>query len=161
MQVKKKYPIGDYEIKHLPQGSRTERKIIQTLTGNKKCPHKEFWNRAAACVDIVCPKNINVPFLMERTPKGEVLQTLYDKKETWYAGPELWEAKKLGYKVPRIHSIIIWKDAECIFDEFVMKAYEDKSKQVKDTPLYTCAKTKMNALTGKFAQKFTEEGVYS
>jgi hypothetical protein len=46
-----------------------------------------------------------------------------------------------------------------IFDEFVTKAYEAKSKAPRDTPKYTSAKTKMNALTGKFAQRFAEEGL--
>jgi DNA polymerase type B, organellar and viral len=140
-------------------GSRKERKWLQTLTGKPKCPHKNLWNRAAACVNVVCPKKLNVPFLMERTEKGEILQTLYDKMETWYTGPELWEAVKLGYQITRIHEVMVWEESASIFDEFVREAYAAKSKATKDTPLYTCSKTKMNALTGKFAQKFIEEGL--
>jgi hypothetical protein len=159
VQVRKKYPIGPYKRITIKPKSRKERKWLNTLTGEPKSAHKELWNRVAACVDVTCPKNLNVPFLMERTADGEVVQNLHDKKATWWTGPELWEAKKLGYKFTRIHEVFVWKEAESIFDDFVKAAYETKASVSSTHPLYGISKSKMNSLTGKFGQKFTEEGL--
>lgn len=150
VQVKRKYPIGAYKKTDLRAGSLEEKTWITTLDGERKSKNKDLWNKTAAQVDITCPKNLNVPFLLERSEKGEVSQTLYDKVKVWYTGPELWEAKKLGYIVTRIHSLIVWEHSESIFDEFVQGAYDAKSKAERDTPKYTSAKTKMNALTGMY-----------
>lgn len=163
VQVRKKYPIGPYERVVIKKGSRKERKWINTLTGERKSPHKELWNRVAACVDIKCPRNLNVPFLMERI-NGEVVQTLHDKKETWWTGPELWEARKLGYTITRIHELFVWKESESIFDDFVRSAYDIKSAPATDEfpanhPLRLLCKSEMNSLTGKFGQRFIAEGL--
>jgi hypothetical protein len=96
---------------------------------------------------------------MERTADGEVTQTLHDKKETWWTGPELWEARKLGYTITRIHELFVWTEAESIFDDFVQAAYKTKAGVGSTHPLYGISKSKMNSLTGKFGQKFTDEGL--
>jgi len=119
-------------------------------------------------VDITCPKDILIPFLMHRIPhtksngeiddskkiwEGKSTQNLLPKKKEWYTGPELWEATKLGYKITNIHSYIEWDRAEPIFHDFIIKANEQKTNSARDSPAYQTAKNSMNGVTGKFGQK--------
>lgn len=161
VQVKRKYPVGKYKRKNFEKGGIEEKVWLDSIHNQEK-KEKATWNRCAVKVSIICPKDLLLAFLMQRNEKGEVTQDLHDKVEEWYTGPELWEAVKLGYKITQIHEIILWERSEEIFDLFVDQAYQAKRKaeEEKNDVNRFCEKMKMNALTGKFAQKLALESIY-
>ncbi len=156
--VDREYPIGTYDRITVDKDKAIQKKQIRTLK-SKKQKNKEFWHRSAACIDCTCPKDLMIPFLMQKNKDGIIIQNLYNKKREWYTGPELREAVKLGYKIKKIHEIFTWKKSAQIFNEFIKNAYARKRAATKDTPAYQVPKDEMNALSGKFAQMSVEEGV--
>jgi hypothetical protein len=154
------FPYGKHTIKkHTAKGIDEAQLILEI--NEKHMVAKEKWMRMGACVDVICPKDLSVAFLMTRKEaknekdkfKTEVVQDLHDKVKQWYTGPELWEASELGYKVTRIHATCEWEKSASIFQEFVEKTYAIKSAQDSDGPMRACAKALLNGLTGKFGQK--------
>lgn len=154
------FPYGKHKISKHQEGSNDEVQLIAEINERYKTT-REKWMRMGACVDVTCPKDLSVAFLMTRAEaknekdrfKTEVVQDLLDKKKQWYTGPELWEASKLGYKVTRIHGTCEWEKSTSLFQEFVEKTYAIKSAQDSDGPMRACAKALLNGLTGKFGQK--------
>lgn len=156
VMANQKYPIGNYRI--IIPSQMQKQIMIEQLNRNTK-ESKEFWRRTAAQISVTPPDNLMIPFLMERID-GVVEQTLFPKVETWYTGPEIREAVKQGYKITDIHNYIEWEFAEEIFTEYILNAYKAKSNSPKDTPIYTCNKSAMNDLSGKFAQKGSKEIIH-
>lgn len=154
------FPYGKHTIKKHAENSMDEAQLMLELN-NRHPIAKEKWMRMGACVDVICPKDLSVAFLMTRKEaknekdqfKTEVVQDLNDKIKQWYTGPELWEASELGYEVTRIHATCEWEKSGSIFQEFVEKTYAIKSAQDSDGPMRACAKALLNGLTGKFGQK--------
>jgi hypothetical protein len=142
-----KYPVGEFkEIYDI------EDSILEGLN-NLEEKAKAIWMLRAAEVDVVCPKNLLIPFLMHRDKEGRSYQTLEDKTRQVYGGPCLWEAVRLGYKITKIHRIIEWSDQMELFTEYVDTFIKQKQAAEQDTPKYVTAKLGLNALTGKFGQK--------
>lgn len=161
-QVMVQYPAG--KPLHIQFKEETpsvhQKRLLRNLHAQKKA-NKSYWNRIIACVDVTCPTDISVGFLMNRDKNsGETTQDLFDKKKEWYTGPELWESIKIGYKITRIYEYYIWPHLSDLFSAFVKPAYEAKAKTPKDTPKYMIIKTKVNALTGKFGQKQCVEKIH-
>lgn len=113
-------------------------------------------DRSIWCVDIVCPKDILVAFLMCKQNADEpAKQTLEDKNGVWITGVELVEAELLGYKVIKAYSVLQWPDTEFVFGEYidVMFALKQKHSHNKNSAGYQSGKGGMNAVSGKFGQK--------
>lgn len=154
------FPYGKHNIVKYAPASSDEQQLILEINDRHKTS-REKWMRMGACVDVVCPKDLSVAFLMTRKEaknekdkfKTEVVQDLNDKIKQWYTGPELWEASKLGYNVTRIYSTCLWEKSTSLFQDFVEKTYAIKAAQDSDGPMRACAKTLLNSLTGKFGQK--------
>lgn len=161
VQVDIAYPHGK-KMFYDNLSKREEKILIQqlewkkpktTIEKEKRKKNKELWFRRAAQVDIKCPNDLSIAFLMEKKKKGGVKQNLLPKKKIWYTGPELWEACVLGYKILKIYQYVEWEKSSVIFNDFVLPTYEVKSKNKKGSPLYSTAKTALVALTGKFGQR--------
>lgn len=169
-QVNCIYPYGKHETHHFDKDSNEEKEWLDNFhfLGEKKTKEelkalkKIIWT-SQFCIDVTCPDDLTVGFLMSRktttNSKGEqvdvsgVVQDLLPKTNAWYCGPEIWEAVKLGYMITRIHTHRFWEAGDEIFNSFVLKTYELKKAQTSDGPIRACAKTLLNALTGKFGQK--------
>ncbi len=159
-QMGRLFPIGEHKIKTIDfqKDGLLENNLRESLnTRNSEKYTKDWWNQAAAQVDIVCPQDLNIAFLMGKDKTGKVEQNLLPKNKSWYTGPELWEASKLGYFVNRIHAFCWWPKSDKIFDLYVKNAYDGKKNAERDTPLYTMYKNMLNSVTGKFGQRFRGE----
>lgn len=159
-QYGRKYPVGTYKVWEIDQGSEIEHLLLwqyHTRGFNKKKVKqqlKDFWFKSAFEVDITCPNDLCIPFLIT-SEDGKVKQNLFPKTKKWWTGPELWEASKLGYKISRIYSYITWDRYENIFDQFVFQTYERKKKAKREgnKPQYAESKSTLVSVTGKFAQR--------
>lgn len=158
-QVNRKYPTGKHTRTTFIHGSREEKIEIASINERKK-NYKDKIYISGYCVDVTCPKDISVAFLMVKSEEGEVEQNLIDKKRKWFTGPELWEASKIGYVITRVHEKIHWWSSCEIFNEFVNKTYKMKCEAERDTPRYICAKNLLNSLTGKFGQHMACERIH-
>ncbi len=153
VQVDRKYPVGKHVFYSIEAGTVQEKKLINEYNGRNK-EIKKLWMKRAFLVDLICPKNLSIAFLITKNPKtGGVQQNLLDKNQEWYTGPELWEAKKLGYQIIRIWEYIEWEDCREIFNDFVKPTYAVKCACKKDDPRYNTTKKSLNATTGKYGQK--------
>jgi hypothetical protein len=145
------YPIEKFEFRNFddeePEDETSQTMHLLTLRRLMPC-----WKLWAAEVSVICPNNLNVPFLMERNEKSEVHQTLLPKR-AWWTGPELLEAVELGYVIERIHKVMKWPKGGDLFTEFITRTYDKKCNAPKDGPIYCVNKQFMNDLTGKFFQK--------
>lgn len=112
-----------------------------------------MWKKRIVQVDVSCPNDLMVPFLMDRGEDKQTKQDLLDKKGVWYTGVELRHAVlTLGYRVTKIYQYYQWTMVKDIFTDFVTTEYADKQAAPKDTPIYTTKKNTLNGCTGKFAQ---------
>lgn len=150
-QVRRAYPTGKYTKKQILHDSIEEKRIINSINNRDRLARGGIF-KAGFLVDITCPRDLTIAFLMTKSEKGEVQQNLLPKVREWFTGPELWEASKLSYTITRIYEVCQWATSKSIFDEFVIATYKVKSEAERDTPRYTCAKNMLNGLTGKFGQ---------
>lgn len=147
------FPHGKHVITSYKDNPTDEAQFRLELNDRHEL-QKEKWYRRGVCVDITCPDDLTVAFLMTKHPKtGEVVQNLLPKVESWYTGPELWEASILGYKITKIHAICEWEKSSPMFETYVLPIYDLKSAQDTDGPKRAAAKALLNALTGKYGQK--------
>jgi len=151
-QINRAYPTGKYKKVIIEQGSLAEARIMKHINERVVGMVKENVYKSGFLVDVTCPNDLTIAFLMTKNEKGEVEQNLLPKKMKWFTGPELWEASKLGYKITRVYEVISFASSKSIFDEFVKSTYKKKQEAERDTPKYTCAKNMLNSLTGKFGQ---------
>ncbi len=152
-QVDIKYPIGRYKIKKIDYRNS---ELIKKRINEREKPYKLWVHRCGFQVDVNCPDDISIAFLMDRDDNGNVIQNLAEKKKKWYTGQELWEASKIGYKITKVYSIVEFKKSKIIFNDFVKPTYQRK-KEAKAGPIYATTKTSLNSLTGKFGQKASFE----
>lgn len=153
------FPHGRHTITHFGEEVCEEQAKLLAEINSRDKTQKNKWMRSGACVDIVCPKDLSVAFLMTREMDGSVRQDLLDKHQQWYTGPELWEASILGYAITKIYAFCEWETNSSMFQQFVEKTYAIKSAQDSDGPMRACAKALLNGLTGKFGQKNIPKGV--
>lgn len=150
VMVNRQFPLGSVNYKVLEES--LSQNMIEKF--NPDDPETmEIFHRSAYCITIDPPKNLMIAFLMTKNEKGECQQSLELIKETWYTGPEILTAVRSGYKLIQFHEAMVWPQCIEIFTDFISKAYERKSKEKPDTPIYTSNKSIMNDLTGKFGQK--------
>lgn len=113
--------------------------------------------RSIYLVDVECPKDCYVAYLMERGLDGTNAQTLHNKTRQWYCGVDLAEAVTLGYRVTRVYRSVVWEGLENVFETYVNKIFKLKQESPKDSVMYSVAKLLLNGLSGKFGQKVEEE----
>jgi hypothetical protein len=153
-----KYPYGKYVHKEYEEQGEDEIRLMQELN-NLDNSQRVKWSKMGACVDISCPYDLTVAFLMTKDKKtGSVEQSLYKKEKIWFTGPELWEACILGYKITRIYETFEWPYQACMFKEFVEKTYDIK-KNAQEGSKRAAAKQLLNGLTGKFGQKNVPQNI--
>ncbi len=152
-QVDIKYPIGRHKIRNIKRQRSVE--VASKINSREKKFKKQIL-RCGYQVNVSCPDNIFIGFLMDRDENGNVTQDLTKKVKKWYTGPELWEASKIGYVVTKVYAILEFKKSKIIFNDFVKPTYQRK-KQAKSGPIYATTKTSLNSLTGKFGQRGTLE----
>lgn len=111
------------------------------------------WSYRFLKVDLVCPKDIYIPFVMSRNDKGRNIQNLEDKINHWITGAELIEAMILGYEVKKVHCYYLWSRQEYLFQEFISYNYKKKSEAPRGSALYEIPKLVMNGNSGKHGQK--------
>lgn len=105
-------------------------------------------------VDMACPENLIVAFLMRKVNDTPV-QNLAPLKDYWVTGVELFEAIKVGYTLEKVHAKFGWDTLSPVFRKYIgilFKLKEDNKKD-KTSIMYIVAKLLMNALSGKFGQK--------
>jgi hypothetical protein len=162
VMTKRQFPVGDYKRRKV--SPRKQIKLLRMLKRQNEHDQK-YWHRTAAKVSCTCPKDLMIAFLMERTEECEVSQTLFDKVEVWYTGPELLEAVLLGYEITAIHEVIVWEKLKEIFTDYIEAAYKRKTEckpnlktgDEGNPPVYACNKSWMNDLSGKFGQESSLE----
>lgn len=177
----KKYPCGKYNLITLDKdvsGPSTITSIENFMKLPQKDPVRlageELWGARLIKVDIDCPNDIFIPFLMSRDPTGrkngvdagDARQNLLPKIETWYSGAEIIEAVRLGYKIKKAHAYINFGENVELFTIYIHAIYEmkkaagpdpkDPNSGIRDPAAYATAKSLMNALSGKFGQKTHE-----
>jgi DNA polymerase type B, organellar and viral len=104
-------------------------------------------------VDLDCPKDIYIPFVMHRDPKTKRnVQNLENKREHWITGGELIEAIIIGYKLIKVHKYWAWDDVKDIFSEYIEYTNKKKSLAERESAAYNFAKIMANALYGKHGQ---------
>lgn len=165
------YPVGEFlgvtEIK-TPEARVAKAKEMERIVSLGKRPltgnnigfshaygylKKEMF-RSCYKVDMECPENIIVAFLMRKvndTPE----QSLKPLRNHWVTGIELFEAIRIGYKLNVIHAVMAWEMSKPIFKKYITILFDlkEKHKADKTSVMYIVAKLLMNALSGKFGQK--------
>jgi hypothetical protein len=103
--------------------------------------------------DIIPNKSLVSSVLPHRDEKGNLLWDLHNIKNGVYNSVDMKRALLHGYKIDKIHKILIFNDNYgYIFKEYINMVFEMKKKAVKDTPQYSVAKLLMNSLYGKMLQ---------
>ncbi len=110
-----------------------------------------LWSSRLIQVDITCPKDLLIAFLMRRNEKGNNEQTLLDITRRWYAGPELMEAIRLGYKLTHVYNYYKFDYFEVLYATFIKVCYEERKKHPSGA-LNLMPKFSMNSVSGKGAQ---------
>ncbi len=124
-----------------------------------KRPKQLIWGYRFLVVDMECPTDMIVPFLMRRDKEGKNIQTLDPILEQTYYGEEIIEAIHHGYKLKKIHSYFKWKYIEPLFRPIVSATNKRKSRADDNTAPKISAKTIANSLYGKCSQKTVKECV--
>jgi hypothetical protein len=145
---KDKFPCGGY-IWLSPISFPKE---LSWLTLNTYRSHKELICRSYYEVDVKCPKDILIPFLLEKGSKGELVASLRDKIQQVYDGKTLIESLKLGYQITKIYNILRYGQFLPLFKEFMDDMFKKKNANPKGSVKYTLFKNIMNNNTGKHSQ---------
>lgn len=150
VQMKYGYAYGKWEYKDLSENEALQKEYILKIIDRED----EVWIRKRMFqVDVTCPKNINIAFLLDRNEKGEMLHNLYDKKKRWYWGGELAEAVTLGYKITFIYQVKEFEKFGPLFMKYVSKCWQGRKDNPAPNVKNLVFKLMMNSLTGKFAQR--------
>lgn len=160
-QVQNDYAYGKWTYEEVSEKSEdVQQKYVEMINQRES---KGWMKRCVYLVDVYCPKDLITAFLMDRSPKGDIIHNLEDKVKKWYWGTELMEAIKLGYRVTKVWSIKEFEKCGFIFSEFVNTCWEGRKKTQSGSAQNTCFKFTMNGLTGKFGQKShpTSSVIYS
>jgi hypothetical protein len=118
------------------------------------------WKYRIVRVEMICPKDLLVAFVMTRKDK-KLCHTLCDEDKTksWYVGAVIIEALRLGYTIKKIYAYYEWEKAEYLFRDFVSDNFHLKS-YAKDINIRDTAKRNLVALYGKHAQLNIQEQVH-
>lgn len=150
------FPFGRYEW--LPEKSFAVEMYHLNSPKKWKTPiYNSMIKRSFYEVDVTCPKDILIPFVLEKDDKGGLVSSLRDKVKQVYDGFTLKEAVKLGYRVTKIYNILRFSKLEKILFGFMDDLYKKKAASPKASVDYQINKYLMNGFTGKFSQHIIEE----
>lgn len=135
---------------------RTSDFIINSMEKEAALDKPDVWSAALIKVNVTCPTDLLIPFLMRRDDKGRNEQNLLPIKELWYAGPELLEAIRLGYKITRVYAYYRFDKFEVLYKEFITYCYNQR-KANPTGALNIMPKFCMNSASGKGAQHIIYE----
>lgn len=135
----------------------TMEKLFQWTETNKYPPDKtlcDLISRSFIETDVVCPKNLRIPFLDARSENGTLLWNLEDKKNQVYDGESILFAARFGYKFRFIRGVRFSESAP-IFKEFMetMFKFKNDAKKEGNMILSNQYKSFMNDSTGKNSQQ--------
>lgn len=165
----KRFPTGVPKILRALNKTGLGKKYLEVLqTPNldallTKKAHKCFDERTIWNVDLSCPEDIHLAFIMSRDPTtGKSTQDLLPKKDIWVTGVELLEALKLGYTVTETYNLVVWPQSEIIFTPYIDAMFNLKKAHSanKNSAGYQTGKNGMNAVSGKFGQKVVDQRTY-
>lgn len=162
------FPMGNYTIYDYNDPSHTEKlselvKIIHKQQLELNIDHRgqhpivEYLEKCIMEVDIICPKDLLIPFLFSRDKKGVMSQDLLPKYNQVYDGHTIVEALKLGYQIIHIHKTMEFEYTDNPFYRYMDKCFKGKLGEAAGSVLYFLYKLLMNGLTGKMSQKFINE----
>lgn len=146
VQARFKYAFGKW--RYWPQMEI----LMMPLSKINKIENEGWMLRCCFHISVECPKDILVPFLMERNAQGKIQHNLNDKK-AWYWGCELIEAIILGYRVTWVHEIKEFEKYGDLFSTFVKTCWDGRIANPKPSVKNLAYKQIMNCVTGKFGQK--------
>lgn len=159
---KQEFPIGKpkwLDEEHLLCLEIILKKGFAKLTPNES----NLVKRSYIEVDVRCPDDLNICFLLARTEKGELEVSLYDKVKQVYDGETLLEAMILGYKITKVYSALVYPRTGPVLERYMNFSFENKAKCKKTEAEYYVHKGMMNNVTGKFSQApiDTQELIFS
>jgi len=110
-------------------------------------------------IDIYCPENMNIPLLPTRYNKKLIFPT--GNITGWYCHNEIRRAVDLGYTIKKVYKTYYYLENCDPFKSFVTDLYNKRLyyKSINSPMGYVC-KILMNALSGKFGQKFLNKDNY-
>jgi len=111
-------------------------------------------------VDVTCPKNLLIPFLLARGKRGELEANLLNKEKQVYDGDTILEAIILGYIITKVHNWLLYPRTGVVLESYMSHCFEHKAKHKKEECEYHIHKGMMNNLTGKFSQCAIENDQY-
>jgi len=116
-------------------------------------------NRCFFIVDVTCPDDIDIPFLMSRDDKGKMHMDLLPKIKQKYSGMILMHAlEQLEYKVTRIYSVLKYGQLYHLQKEYMRTIMDkkDKADVENNQVVRNIMKSAANGLTGKHSQSVHE-----
>lgn len=159
------YPVGAYHEITEPEGLQQVKQEIASwafvdplipLTPREHIAQAAHQICRFAAVDVTweAPNDLLIPYLFARDADGHLRMTLESPTRGVYAGPDLWEAVLLGYRILEVHRVVLFAKASAnVFGKFIQTLYDLKRKSQKGTPMYTTAKLGQNAVSGKMSQQ--------
>lgn len=163
--MRNKFPMGRYRsydnadqlenfLKKMHSISRVNPMDETTVHSTARVQIIETCSRSMFEVDVTCPDNINVPFLLERSKDGSLKQNLLPKTKQVYDGITLMMAQYCGYTITKIHRRVSWEALGTPLERFMVDVYQRKSDAAKTSAEYMIWKLLMNSLTGKMSQQW-------
>lgn len=121
-----------------------------------KCTDYILQNFEGVCdVVMICPKDLNIPYLPVRYKDKLIFPTGYIKG--CYSHFEIRNAIKKGYKLVSMAKSIYYTATIKIFKDYVNNLYEARLKHKKElNPMEIVDKLLMNSLYGKFCQNYED-----
>ncbi len=148
----KKEKIACGPLTYYPIDEEESAVIIRMMKTESQQDEWGTWASRLVQVDVTCPTDLLVPFLMRRNEEGMNQQTLLPIEKRWYAGPELLEALLLGYTITRVHAYYHFRYFEPLYTSFITKQYALRKLHPVGA-LNILPKYKMNSASGKGGQK--------
>jgi len=115
----------------------------------------EDWIKKLIKVDMTCPKDIYIPYLMRRDEDGRNEQVLFDIVGKWYTGVDILEAIRVGYTLTKVYCYYSFPYYEQMFSKFVEEAYAKRKAHPENygnNAINQTQKIVLNANSGKHAQ---------
>jgi hypothetical protein len=137
-------------------------KVPAILYNRRWCESNKFDNETQGCivcVDVEPNPNITVPILPHKTAKGGTAWDLRPHKNQYYVIDEILDALYYGYKVTKVHRVMMYPHREALFDISVAKLSGMKIARAaidENDPGIPGIKLALNGAYGKMAQKIVE-----
>lgn len=105
--------------------------------------------RSIFCVDVKCPKDLLIPFLLSKDKKGKMECNLFKKIKQSYSGDYLLYALQLGYKITFVHYYYLFGKREYICKDYIEDIMKRKDAAPPDSAQREMNKLLANGFYGK------------